>query len=195
MNKSNFLYLPLLSIFLFFGFAIQAQTINEQFKTVVDGSNNYQEYKVIKQTQIKNLWQNTVDSLKSKEAKYREISQQLNNQKTAVQKQQSQLANKEKSLQETLNSANEISLLGLFPIEKSSYRIFMWSLIFILTILVVFFYFTAFSARKEAKYRTKLFEEVQEEFRVFKAKSNDTEKKLARALQDERNKLAEYNIR
>lgn len=195
MKKSNFLQISLLSMFLFFGFAIQAQTINEQFKTVVDGSNNYQEYKVIKQTQIKSLWQNTVDSLNSKEAKYNEISQQLNRQKSAVQEQQSQLAKKEKSLQETLNSANEISLLGLFAIEKGSYRIFMWSLVFVLTILVVFFYFRAFSARKEAKYRIKLFEEVQEEFKTYKTKANENEKKLARALQDERNKLAEYNIR
>ncbi len=96
MNKHNLLPILLLGAFLFFGFYVQAQSIDEQFKTVVDGSNNYQEYKVINQTKIKNLWRNTVDSLNSKEAKYREISQQLNSQKSAVQQQQTQLANKEK---------------------------------------------------------------------------------------------------
>lgn len=194
MNKHNLLPILLLGAFLFFGFYVQAQSIDEQFKTVVDGSNNYQEYKVINQTKIKNLWRNTVDSLNSKEAKYREISQQLNSQKSAVQQQQTQLANKEKSLQETLDSANEISFLGIFSIEKGSYKMVMWSLVLILAALGAVFYFTAASARKEAKYRIKLFEEVQEEYKAYKTKANDTEKKLARALQDERNKLAEYNI-
>nr|WP_294901223.1 hypothetical protein [uncultured Pedobacter sp.] len=195
MKKHNLLPISLLGIFLFFGFYVQAQSINEQFKTVIDGSNNYQQYKVINQTQIKTLWRNTIDSLNNKEAKYREISQQLNSQKSAVQKQQAELANKEKSLQKTLESANEISLFGIFSIEKSSYRMLMWGLVLILATLVAFFYFSALVARKEAKYRIKLFEDVQEEYKNYKIKANDIEKKLARALQDERNKLAEYNIR
>lgn len=195
MHKNQFLPISLLTLCLFLGFAVQAQTINDQFKTVVDGSNNYQEYKVIKQTQIKQLWVNAVDSLNQKDAKYLEISQQINNQKTAIQKQKTDLAKKENNLQKTLNSVNEISLLGIFTIEKGSYKILMWSLVLILAILVGVFYFASFSARKEAKYRIKLFEEVQEEYKVYKAKANENEKKLARALQDERNKLAEYNIR
>lgn len=194
MKKHNLLPTLLLGVFLFFGFYAQAQTINEQFKTVVDGSNNYQEYKVIKQNQIKGLWKNTIDSLNHKEAQYKQIAAKLNDQKSAVTQQQTELANKEKSLQETLNSANEISFLGMVNVEKSSYKIFMWSLILVLAVLAIVFYFTAFAARKEAKYRIKLFEEVQEEFKTFKSKANDNEKKLARALQDERNKLAEYNI-
>ncbi|WP_017257576.1 hypothetical protein [Pedobacter arcticus] len=195
MHKNQFLPILSLAVCLFFGFAVQAQSINEQFKTVVDGSNNYQEYKVIKQAQIKQLWSNAVDSLKRKDAKYLEISQQISNQKTAIQKQKTDLANKENSLQETLNSVNEISLLGIFTLEKGSYKLLMWSLVLILAILVGVFYFSSFAARKEAKYRIKLFEEVQEEYKVYKAKANENEKKLARALQDERNRLAEYNIR
>ncbi len=194
MKKHNFFPVLLLLISLFFGFHLQAQTINEQFKTVVEGSNNYQEYKVINQKQINNLWRNTVDSLNSKEARYREINQQLIQEKTAIETQKTQLANKEKSLQTTLNSVNEISFLGIYNIEKTSYRIFMWGFVFVLTVLVAVFYFAAFSARKEAKYRIKLFEEAQEEFKVYKSKTNNNEKKLARALQDERNKLADYNI-
>ncbi len=195
MNKNNFRPILSLTICLFFGFAVQAQTIHDQFKKVVDGSNNFQEYKVIKQTQIKQLWVNAVDSLKNKDSKYLEISQQLNNQKSAIQKQKTDLANKEKSLQETLDSVNEISFLGIVTIEKSSYRLLMWGLVLVLAVLVLVFYFTSFAARKEAKYRINLFEEVQEEYRVYKAKTNENEKKMARALQDERNKLAENNIR
>ena len=172
-----------------------SQSINEQFKTVVDGSNNYQNYKVIKQTQIKGLWKNTIDTLNKKESQYQSISSKLSQQQASLKKQQAALEEKEQSLQNTLNSANEISLLGFIAIEKSSYRTIMWSLVFVLAGLSAFLYFGAASARKESRYRTKLFDELQEEFKNYKIKANDNEKKLARALQDERNKLDEYNIR
>ncbi|HET8830009.1 MAG TPA: hypothetical protein VFM79_11745, partial [Pelobium sp.] len=98
MNSNKILPFLLLAFTLFFGFHLQAQTINEQFKTLVDGSNNYQEYKVINEAQIKNLWKNTVDSLNGKEAKYIAINQLLTKQKAAIEEQKNQLANKEKSL-------------------------------------------------------------------------------------------------
>ena len=194
MYNINFQTFLLLLMFLLAGLRLQAQSINDQFKTVVEGSNNFQEYKVIKQTEIKTLWANTVDSLNRKEAKLNEIRQQLSNQKSDLKNQRTELASKEKMLQESLDSANSISLFGVIKMEKSSYRIVVWSLVAILMILIAVFYFTSNASRKEAKYRIKLFEEVQEEFKNYKLKTNENEKKLARALQDERNKLAENNL-
>ena len=62
--------------------------------------------------------------------------------------------------------------------------------------LVVFFGVIAFAViarsagyRREATYRTQLYTELEEEFKTFKTKANDKEKKLARELQTERNKL------
>ncbi|WP_442794782.1 hypothetical protein [Pelobium manganitolerans] len=194
MNKDHFKTAFLLSAFLFFGFYVQAQSINDQFKQVVEGSNNYQEYKVIKQSHINSLWKNTVDTLQRKEAKYAQIATTLNEREQALKKQHSQLAEKEKSLQASINSANEITFLGLFSIEKGNYRMLMWGFIIVLAVIATVLYFTAFAARKEARYRIKLFEDLQDEFKTYKTKANDNEKKLARALQDERNKLAEYNL-
>ena len=45
--------------------------------------------------------------------------------------------------------------------------------------------------RREAKHRTELYSELEEEYKTFKTKANDKEKKLARELQTERNKLDE----
>jgi len=44
---------------------------------------------------------------------------------------------------------------------------------------------------REATYRIKLYNELEEEYKVYKAKANEKEKKLARELQTERNKLDE----
>lgn len=45
--------------------------------------------------------------------------------------------------------------------------------------------------KKEAYYRIHLFEELTEEFKNFKTKANEKEKRLARELQTERNALEE----
>lgn len=197
MAKTNILKLTLSVILLSYNCIHQAnaQSIQNQFETVVNGSNNYQEYKVIKQSQIKNLWQNTVDTIKQKDLKYNQLQSKLAEQTATLKSNEALLANKEKSLQESINNVNEISLLGLFKIEKGNYKIIMWTAIAVLAGLSAVLYFITLTARKESKYRIKLFDEIQEEFKNFKAKANENEKKLARALQDERNKLEEYNIR
>lgn len=198
MNPKNILFSLLFSCLIVshtFSQDLSAQSINEQFKTVVDGSNNFQEYKVIKQTQIKALWKNTIDTLNKKQTALDKTSMELNSQKASIQQQQKALSDKEESLKQTLNSANEISFLGLFSLTKDNYKTLMWAIVFILAALATFLYLRSSMAKKEANYRVKLFEELSEEFKNFKVKSNENEKKLARSLQDERNKLAEHNIR
>ena len=46
-----------------------------------------------------------------------------------------------------------------------------------------------------AKYRTELYDEISNEYQSYKSRTNEKEKKLARELQDERNKLEEYKTR
>ncbi|MNR57583.1 hypothetical protein D3C85_1783930 [compost metagenome] len=48
---------------------------------------------------------------------------------------------------------------------------------------------------KEAKHRTQLYNEVADEYQGYKSKAVEKERKLARELQDERNKLDELNGR
>lgn len=171
------------------------QNINDQFKTVVDGSNNFQEYKVIKQTQIKALWKNTIDSLNAKDRALTKTSQELSSLKASISSKEKSLLEKEENVKRVLDSANEITFLGFISLTKSNYKIFMWTIVLVLIVIGGFLFFQAKSARKEARYRSQLFEETTEEYKNFKIKSNENEKKLARLLQDERNKLAEHNIR
>lgn len=197
MNKKHILLAFLLTCSMVshtIGQDLSSQSINEQFKTVVDGSNNFQEYKVIKHTQVKALWKNTIDTLNKKQAAFNKANLELTSQKASIQKQQKELLKKEEDLKQTLQNANEISFLGI-TLTKENFKTLMWALILILAALSAFLYLRANAAKKEANYRIKLFEEQSEEFKTFKMKSNENEKKLARSLQDERNKLAEHNIR
>ncbi len=74
---------------------------------------------------------------------------------------------------------------------KGSYNMIMLSLIAGLTVALVIVILTTAKHKHEAKHRTELYEEIEEDYRNFKIKANEKEKKLARELQTERNKLDE----
>ena len=63
--------------------------------------------------------------------------------------------------------------------------------VIVLALALVIVIATTAKNKHEAKYRTELYDELDEEFKAFKAKANEKELKLARELQTERNKLDE----
>jgi len=76
-------------------------------------------------------------------------------------------------------------------LSKGVYNLLMWGLVIILAIAVVVVIAKTGSYKHEAAYRTGLYSELEEEFKTYKTKANDKEKKLARELQTERNKVDE----
>ena len=92
------------------------------------------------------------------------------------------------SLTESNAKANAIDLAGI-SLSKSTYNLIMWGLVIIFGAAAVVVIARSGSYSREAKYRTQLYNELEEEYRVYKAKANEKEKKLARELQTERNKL------
>ena len=65
----------------------------------------------------------------------------------------------------------------------------MWSVIGILAIALIVVIATAGKKIIEAKHRIQLYDEISEEYQTFKSKTVEKERKFARELQDERNKL------
>lgn len=92
------------------------------------------------------------------------------------------------SLSESNAKVNAIDFIGM-SMPKSTYNLIMWGLVIILGALAAVVIARSGSHSREAKYRIQLYNELEEEYRVYKAKANEKEKKLARELQTERNKL------
>ncbi|TWR26414.1 hypothetical protein FPZ43_14715 [Mucilaginibacter pallidiroseus] len=98
--------------------------------------------------------------------------------------------NKDQSLVQAQAKVDEVSLLGI-PMKKTTYNWIMWGLVIVFGAVAAIVLARSGAHSREAKYRIKLYNELDEEYKTYKAKANEKEKKLARELQTERNKLDE----
>ncbi len=159
-------------------------SLNGQYNEVLKKIYRYQEPPVAA------FHQSYMDTLNNVKQKLREAQNKLGVQNKRIATLQGDVNNKDQTLNESESKLNEVSFLGI-SVSKTSYNLVMWGLVLALgAALIVVIYLSA-SSRREAAYRIKLYDELSTEFQTHKVKANEKEKKLARELQTERNKLDE----
>ena len=130
---------------------------------------------------------------------YKNVTDTLNIKKRELKKAEAQLAiqshaldslesSKTQALQDSESKLNSMGFLGL-NLSKNTYAIVMWALVIVMILAFVALVYLSAHNRKEAAYRTKLYDDLSNEFQSYKIRANEREKKLARELQTERNKL------
>lgn len=165
-------------------------TLAQQYDEVVNRSGSYKIYKNIKKTKIDELWKNVKDTLKQQQ-------QLLIQNKTALEKNSQSIITMDAeidSFNASGSSIGEISTLGK-SVNGSSNSIYLWGALLLLAAALVFAILRARTAVKEADYRSGLYDQLFEELREHRTKANEREKKLARELQTERNRVAELTGR
>jgi vacuolar-type H+-ATPase subunit I/STV1 len=160
------------------------KSLNGQYQYVLSKTYRYQ------QPMIAALWKNINDSLSQTRKSLKELQTKLTAQTQSVNSLQNDVKTKDQTLSEANNKRDEVNLLGL-SLTKTSYNLVMWGLVIGMALVLVIVILRTAGAGREAKYRTKLYEELNEEYLAYKVKTNDKEKKLARELQTERNKVDE----
>jgi len=160
------------------------KTLNGQYQYLLSKVYHYQ------QPLISALWKNASDTLSANRAKLNSAMSQIKTQNKVLDSLKSEL----NSDGDALNTSNErrdgMDVFGLI-LPKTTYNLIVWGLIILLGVITVLVISRSAIYRREAHYRTQLYTELEEEHKAFKAKANDKEKKLARELQTERNKLDE----
>ena len=139
---------------------------------------------------ISALWKNASDTLHADRAKLKSAVAQINTQNKQIDSLKSALTNEGEELSTANARRNGIDFFGLV-IPKTTYNLLVWGIIIALGVVAAIVISRSAIYRREAHYRTQLYTELEEEHKAFKAKANDKEKKLARELQTERNKLDE----
>lgn len=132
------------------------------------------------------LWKNVTDTINSNRRKLKEAQATITTQAQTIKDLEGDVTEKE----ESLAVADSISLLGA-AMPKSTYNLIMWGLVIVVGAIAAIVIARSGSNKREASYRTQLYNELEEEFKAYKSKANEKEKKLARELQTERNKVDE----
>ncbi|PJJ83928.1 hypothetical protein [Mucilaginibacter auburnensis] len=159
---------------------ITDKSLNGQYQYLLTKVYNYQ------QPFIAAFWKNVRDSLSQNKQALKAANEKLATSSQSI----TELQNTANSKEEELSKAESVDFLGI-SFSKNGYSTMVWSIIAVLAALAAIVIFRSGSARSEATYRTKLYNELEEEYKNYKAKANEREKKLARELQTERNKVDE----
>jgi hypothetical protein len=136
------------------------------------------------------LFKNYLDTLSATRRQLKEAQATLAAQTKAIDTLKAAATNKDQTLAESKAKVDEVDLLGI-PLTKATYNLIMWGLVIGFGAIAAIVIARSGSHSREAKYRIKLYDELEEEYKTYKIKANEKEKKLARELQTERNKLDE----
>jgi hypothetical protein len=195
--------LPIITILLI-NFTAQAQlkadtskidpSLRGQYQLLLSKSKTLNGYKLINPSRLSVFWQNVRDSLNTDRKQLVVTKKKITDQGKEISELKKQISGTESSLANSNAKLNEISFLGM-GFTKSNYNLIVWGLIIALGAALAIIILRSAKHIHEAKYRSTLYEEISQEYQNYKVKANDKEKKLARELQDERNKLDELKNR
>ncbi|MEO8886590.1 MAG: hypothetical protein ABI367_11045 [Mucilaginibacter sp.] len=156
------------------------KSLNAQYQYLLTKVYNYQ------QPFVAALWKNVMDTLNTNRRKLKDVQATVTIQTKTITDLQADVASKEASL----SASDTIDIAGV-TLPKTTYNLIMWGLVIIFGAVAAVVIARSGSNKNEAAYRTQLYNELEEEFKTYKSKANEKEKKLARELQTERNKVDE----
>ncbi|GAA0746936.1 tRNA (guanine-N1)-methyltransferase [Gaetbulibacter jejuensis] len=162
-------------------------SIDNQFEFVIQRSNNYQEYKVVKKNWLYTLKAHTLDSLKAIHKDLADTQAIVDTQALEITELKSNLTNTKDTLDKTNLEKDSMALFGM-QMSKGGYNVLMWSIIgglFALLLLFIYKFKNSNAITKQAK---KSLAETEEEFEEHRRTALEREQKVRRQLQDEINK-------
>ncbi len=162
-------------------------SINSQFNEVIDGSNNYQDYKVVKQYKLTQLQKNTVQRIESLNEEIAASNKTIEEQKLKIENLKAELNNTQNNLNQVTEEKDQISFFGIAT-DKGTYQTIMWVIVFALVLILVFFIYKYKQSNVLTKEAKKNLAENEAEFDEYRKKSLEKQQKLGRQLQDEKNK-------
>jgi ABC-type multidrug transport system fused ATPase/permease subunit len=163
--------------------SLKSGTIDSQFEYIYDVSNNFQEYKVVKQTNLDLLKSNILDSMKTMRSSVGDLNLIIDNQKDSIGSLNQVLSTSETEKQQAIAEKDNFSFLGI-GIYKVVYSTFMWILVAILAAALAFFSFQYTRSYKKIRKAQRDLEEIQEELDSHRKTMLDRERKLKRELID-----------
>jgi hypothetical protein len=180
--------------------AVQAQetaesepnNLNEQYQQLKQSSNNYQEYKVVRERNLDALWKNVQDTMAARQRQMVEARQRIDEQQLEIRRLSQEIQERNKIIDESEHEQAHIQVLGM-DVRKESYVTFNWVVIGILVLLLAIALYNYQNSKRFAVRKRTEYEQLEHEFQDFKLRSREKETKLMRDLQTERNTIEDLN--
>jgi len=172
-----------------------AQETNEEtpiiteFNNLIDKSNNFQEFKVVKEIDLKKLKLNTEAYIKSLDQRIATLEESVALEQEAQVPLTSQLNAANANVERLNNEKNSISVLGIL-IDKTVYNMIVWSIVAILTVALVIVFLQFKKSHVVTNQAKSDLATTEAELEELRRKSIEEKQLLGRKLQDERNKLS-----
>lgn len=164
--------------------------LNERFQLLKSKSQNYREYKVIRENVLDSFWKIVGDSVASKEAAMVSRDKQIQELKVTLAQTQASLKEKEASMAEVVHDSTHISVLGI-AFSKSFFITMVVIIVAVLILLLALISGRLKMVHSSLKERADAYTSLNTEFEEYKRKAMEKQTKLSRELQNERNRLSE----
>jgi len=168
----------------------ESQSLNQQYNTLIDKSETFNEYKVIKKTVLTDFWKVVNDSIAVKENTRKATQTTLNAKIAQIEALNNTVQEKDNELATGEEEKSTLVVLGTRT-NKSSYAILSVVIPFLLLIAIGFLVVKSKADTSSTKIAKQDLNDLEVEFENYKKKALDLQAKLNRELQTERNKLQE----
>lgn len=166
------------------------QTLRERYLVMKSKSQNYQEYKVVKEYILDGFWKITLDSVQAKQAAIRQSKAEAAGLKEELNKNIAALKAKEDSMKEIVHASTHIRVLGI-DFDKGFFAGMIGVILLMMGLAIAGIIYTMKMIRKNLTEKEELAATISAEYEDYKRKAMDKQTKLSRELQNERNKLQE----
>lgn len=167
--------------------ASMSGTLDKQFDYVVQKSNNFQEYKVVKKDFLTILKRNSLDSVNRFKTELGDLKAEFAKHSATIQQLKDTLKTTQSELDKLKIAQDNVSFLGT-QVSKANYNMIMWGIVSVLLLILVVFLFQLKGAKYTAKDAKNNLDKLEDDFEEYKRKALEKEQKLGRQLQDEINK-------
>lgn len=168
-------------------------TINDQFNELLDKSNSYKNYKVVKKSKLEKLQKNTNMEISQLKKEIDLANKNIAAQKKEISSLKATLGKTQKNLTDATKAKAEIAMLGI-PTSKATFRVSMWSIVLILALLLGLFVYKFKNSHLQTRAAQKNLQETEDEYEEYRKSALEKQQKMGRMLQDERNKSLKAGV-
>ena len=165
-------------------------TLEQQFRQIMEETETFKNYKVIRIDQLNSFWGTIEDSIQQKENAVLSANQKIAEQQSTINELNNTIREGRASIEEAAYDREHINVIGI-NFTKSAFIITSFVIIGALIGVIAFGYGKYKYSTRIAAEKSKSYDKLEEEYKNHQDKSREKQMKLKREIQTHVNKIEE----